>query len=201
MALQSTISKITVIILSIIIFLFALDIIFSQSRNLVIIITVIWTYFTSNPIVSWGIIIFILSLIFIIGLGSIQRRTAFTKRLRTALDEAERVTIIDLARKLEVTPAKIELELNRMARSKVRHLPGLLIVSQGKHVYLGDNLLDRIIELYTEGFSRGEIAGSLQIVRGDLDKAIKHLITKGIIEDREEKKIEKVRPSYRRGTR
>jgi predicted transcriptional regulator len=121
--------------------------------------------------------------------------------LKTELSEAERITLLELAQKLDATPAKIEVELNRMAKSKVTRFQGLLIISQGKHVYIGEKLLNRIIDSYNEGQPRGEMANDLQISRAELDKTIDILMEKGAIEEREEKVTQKVRPSYRRGTR
>jgi predicted transcriptional regulator len=88
-----------------------------------------------------------------------------------------------------------------MSSSRVTKFQGVLITSQGKHVHIGEKLLNKIIESYNEGQLRGEIANSLQISRAELDKTIELLIEKGVIEEREEKVTRKVRPSYRRGTR
>ena len=89
----------------------------------------------------------------------------------------------------------------KMCRNRVTKFRGLLIISQGKHVYIGEKLLNKITELYNEGQPRGEIANSLRISRAELDKTIELLIEKGQIKEREEKVTRKVRPSYRRGTR
>ena len=108
---------------------------------------------------------------------------------------------VELAHKLDATPARIEVEMNRFVRSKVTKFPGLLIISQGKHIYLGQKLIDQIIDAYNEGEPRGDIANKHQISRDEIDKSITHLIDAGILEEREEKTTRKVRPSYRRGTR
>jgi biotin operon repressor len=201
MPFQSTLSKLLLFLSAFIIFLFAIDILFFQTQNIQIIATTILDSFTANPLLSWGITFFLGAIIGLIAFGIYSRRRGFLLRLRAELDEAERVTLIEIARKLEVTPAKIELKIQQLEKSRVRKLGGLLIFSQGKHVYIGENLLAQITKLYSQGLTRGEVAGSLEIVRYEIDKAIDHLIEQGIVEGREEKRVEKVRPSYRRGTR
>jgi hypothetical protein len=177
------------------------DWLFFQSKNAWTIASAIVTAYALNPLGSWGVTVLILSLGIFVAIILVRRRRDFLSRLKAELDAAERITYIELADKTQVTPARIEAELTRMARSRIRRLPGLVIVSQGKHVYLGELLLNRIIELYQQKRSRGEIAGSLHIVRDELDKAISDLVEKGLIEEREEQTIQKIRPSYRRGTR
>lgn len=198
---RSRISKFLITILGIILFILIVDFLLFQLQNTIAISTIITVSYSSNPLVSWTMTILLLSLVTLIVIGIIRRRREFLQRLKDQLDEAERITIVDLAQRLDVTPAKIEIELNRMVSSKVRRFPGLIIISSGKHIYLGEKLLTRIVELHEQEYTRGEIAGSLQLVRADLDKAIIHLVEKGLIEDREEQRVEKVRPSYRRGTR
>ena len=157
--------------------------------------------FAVNPLLSWGLLILIISVTFLIGGLLYYRRRLFIRHLRAELNEAERLTLIELAQKLDKTPAKIEVELKRLSSSRVTRFQGLLIISQGKHVYIGEKLLNKIIESYNEGQPRGEIANSQQISRAELDKTIEILVEKSTIEEREEKVTRKVRPSYRRGTR
>ena len=197
----TTLYRVVAAVIGVTTFLLVVDFIFFGSKNIEAIITAITTSYSQNPIGSWGLTAAISSLLALIVIVSLKRRRDFLKRLREKIDAAERITLIELARSLDETPAKVEIELRRMAVSKVRRLPGILIISRGKHVYLGEALLRRIVELYGEGLTRGEIAGRLQIPRNELDKAITHLIDEGLIEEREETKPVKVRPSYRRGTR
>ena len=201
MALKSAIYKIIGVIIGASIIFLLVDFIFFGSQNIQLIISNIMTAFSQDPFLSWGITLFLLLLIALIGVGTFYRRRGFSQRLRDELNGVERITLVELARYLGVTPARVEVEINRMLSSKVRRLNGLLILSHGKHVYLGEKLLNKIFELYQQEFTRGEIAGNLHIVRADLEKAITHLIERRKIKDREEKSIEKVRPSYRRGTR
>jgi hypothetical protein len=198
---STRIYKSIITIIGIILFLIIVDFLLFHFQNTIAFSTIIINFYALNPLVSWTMTILFVSLVAMIMIGIINRRREFLQSLRDELDDAERITIVDLAQKLDVTPAKVEQVLNSMVSSKVRHFPGLIIISSGKHVYLGEKLLTRIIELYEQEYTRGEIAGSLQLVRADLDKAIIHLAEKGIIEDREEKRVEKVRPSYRKGTR
>lgn len=198
---RSKFFKFIITIFVVILSLILIDFLFFNLQNTVALSIIITSSFSSNPLMSLTIAILLLSLFSIIMIGIIQRRREFLQQLKNQLDDAERITIVDLAQKLDATPAKIETELNRMASSKVRHFPGIIIISQGKHVYIGEKLLSQIVELHEKEYTRGEIAGSLQLVRADLDKAIMYLVEKGLIEDREEKQVEKVRPSYRRGTR
>jgi hypothetical protein len=184
-----------------VVFLLVVDWLFFQSRNASTIASALVMSYSLNPLGSWGFTFLLVSLVMLVAVVLFRRRREFLNRLKAQLAAAERITFIDLAAKTEVTPAKIGAELSRMARSRIRRLPGLVIVSQGKHVYLGERLLSRIVELYQEKRSLGEIAGSLQVVRDELDKAIAHLVEKGLIEKREEQTTQKIRPSYRRGTR
>ncbi len=201
MPLKSALSKILLTLFGIAIVLIVIDVLLFQSQNITALFTAISNIFLFNPIMSWGIVILLISLISIIGFALFYRRRTFVQNLKQELEEAERITLIDLAQKLDETPTKIELELNRMTSSKVSRFQGLLIVSQGKHVYIGKKLLNEITESYNQEQSRGEIANSLQISRDEVDKAIDYLTEKGVIEEREEKTTRKVRPSYRRGTR
>ncbi len=201
MPFQSTLSRLLLFITAVLVFLLAVDILFFQGQNIQTIGTGILDAFATNPVVSWGLTFALGALIGLIAFAIYSRRRNFLLRLRAELDNAERVTLVEIARKLEVTPAKIELKIQQLGQSRVRKLGGLLISSQGKHVYIGEILLDQITNLYSQGLSRGEVAGSLQIVRDEVDKAIDYLVEKGIVEGREEKRAEKVRPSYRRGTR
>lgn len=200
MPLQSTLSKciITVIIVAVVLLL--VDFFFFQFQNAIAITTGILTYFSINPLLNWSITIILLSIVGIIILALVRRRD-FRKRLQSQLLDTEQITLIELAKKLDTTPARIEVELKRMASSKVRKLSGLLVISQGKYVYLGEKLLDKITDLYEQKLTRGEISGQLQMVRADLDKAVDYLIEKGVIDKRKEETKDKVRPSYRRGTR
>jgi hypothetical protein len=201
MAFRSLLSKIIIAILGITIGFLLLDFFFFNSQNTQAIITAIIIAYSVNPILSWSVV-FVLVIIIVIGSAAlICRRRSFISALKDELAAAERIPLIELAQRLDETPARIEVELNRMASSKVRKFSGLLILSQGKHVFLGEKLLDEIVNLYNQGISRGEIASELQISRDELDKAILHLIDKGVIQHREEKVTRKVRPSYRRGTR
>ena len=201
MSLKSTLSKLLAAILGIAIILIIIDILFFQSQNTTNLIQTIQAVFAANPVLSWGIVIFPISIILFIGLVIFYRRRIFVSNLKTELEEAERITLVELARHLDETPAKIEVELNRMAGSRVTRFRGLLLISQGKHVYLGEKLLTKITKTYSDGQPRGEIANSLEISRDELDKAIDYLIDENKIEEREEKTVRKVRPSYRRGTR
>lgn len=201
MSLQSAISKIIVGVVAIIVVFLALDVVFFQALNTKALATAIFTAVSINPVLSWGIIILIVALSFFIIILLFYRRRLFIGELKDELEKAERISLIELAQKLDETPAKIEVELNRMASSKVTKFQGLLIISQGKHVYLGQKLIDEIVEYYNDEIPRGDIANALQISRDELDKAIDYLIEKRIIEEREEKTTQKVRPSYRRGTR
>lgn len=201
MSLKSTLSKLLAAIFGIAIILIIIDILFFQSQNTTNLINAIQAAFAVNPVLSWGIVIFLVSIILFIGLVVFYRRRIFVSNLKTELEEAERITLVELARHLDETPAKIEVELNRMASSRVTRFQGLLLISQGKHVYLGEKLLTKITETYNEGQPRGEIANSLEVSRDELDKAIDYLISENKIEEREEKTVRKVRPSYRRGTR
>jgi DNA-binding MarR family transcriptional regulator len=177
------------------------DWLFFQSKNASTIAAALVTSYSQNPVGSWGVTFLIVSLVAFVAVVLFRHRREFLNRLKAQLAAAERITFVDLASKTDVTPARIEAELTRMARSRIRRLPGLVIVSQGKHVYLGEKLLNQIIELYQQKRTSGEIAGSLQIVRDELDKAITHLVEKRLIERREELTTQKIRPSYRRGTR
>ncbi len=201
MGLLSAISKILLTIFGVAIVLLIIDFLLFQSQNTIALITAIQTAFAVNPLLSWGPLILVISIVLLIGALLFYRRRLFIRHLKMELNEAERLTLIELAQRLDKTPAKIEVELNRMATSKVTRFQGLLIISQGRHVYIGEKLLNKIIESYNEGQTRGEIANSLQISRSELDKTIELLIEKGVIEEREEKVTRKVRPSYRRGTR
>ncbi len=201
MSLQSTISKIIVAVFAIIVVFLALDVVFFQALNTKALVTAILTAVSINPVLSWGIIIVIVALSFFIIILLFYRRRLFIGELKNELEKAERISLIELAQKLDETPAKIEVELNRMASSKVTKFQGLLLITQGKHVYLGQKLLDEIAESYHDEKPRGDIANTLQISRDELDKAIDYLLEKRIIEEREEKTTQKVRPSYRRGTR
>jgi predicted transcriptional regulator len=201
MGWQSTFSKILLTIFGIAVVLLIIDFLFFQSLNTIALATAIQTAFVVNPLLSWGLIILIISVAFLIGGLLYYRRRLFIRHLRAELNEAERLTLIELAQKLDKTPAKIEVELNRLSSSRVTRFQGLLITSQGKHVYIGEKLLNKIIESYNEGQPRGEIANSLQISRAELDKTIELLVKKSAIGEREEKVTRKVRPSYRRGTR
>lgn len=201
MGWQSTFSKILLTIVGITVVLLIIDFLFFQSLNTIALVTAIQTTFAVNPLLSWGLLILIISVTFLIGGLLYYRRRLFIRHLRAELNEAERITLIELAQKLDKTPAKIEVELNRLSSSRVTRFQGLLIISQGKHVYIGEKLLNTIIESYNEGQPRGEIANSQQISRAELDKTIEILVEKSVIEEREEKVTRKVRPSYRRGTR
>ena len=201
MGWQSTFSKILLTIFSIAVVLIIIDFLFFQSQNTIALVTAIQTAFAVNSLLSWGLLILIISIGFLIGGLLYYRRRLFIRHLRAELKAAERITLIELAQNLGATPAKIEVELTQMSSSRVIKFRGLLIVSQGKHVYIGEKLLNKITELYTEGQPRGEIANSQRISRAELDKTIELLIEKGEIEEREEKVTRKVRPSYRRGTR
>jgi hypothetical protein len=201
MGWQSTISRILLTFFGIAVVLLVIDFLFFQSLNTIALMTAIETSFTVNPLLSWGLTIFIISIALLFGGLLYYRRRLFIRHLKNELNETERITLIDLAQKLDEKPAKIQVELNQMASSKVTKFPGLLITSQGKQVYIGEKLLNKIMESYAEGQPRGEIADSLQISRSELDKTIEYLIAKGSIEEREEKVTQKVRPSYRRGTK
>lgn len=201
MSLKSTLSKIFLTLFGIAVVLIVIDVLLFQSLNITALFTAISNIFLINPIVSWGIVILLISLISIVAFALFYRRRTFVQNLKQELEEAKRITLIELAQKLDETPTKIELELNRMTTSKVSRFQGLLIISLGKHVYLGERLLNEITESYNQEQSRGEIANSLQISRDEVDKAIDYLIGKDVIEGREETTTRKVRPSYRRGTR
>jgi len=194
-------SECLVTVLAIVVFLLIMDWLFFQSKNALTIASALVTFYSLNPLGSWGLTVLAFSLVGIVAVVLYRRRRGFLNRLKAQLAVAERITFIELAEKTEVTPAKIEAELSRMARSRIRRLRGLVIVSQGKHVYLGEQLLNRIVELYGQKRSLGEIAGSLHLVRDELVKAIDYLAGKGSIEKREEQTTQKIRPSYRRGTR
>jgi hypothetical protein len=201
MGWKSGISKILLTVIGITVVLLVIDFALFQSENTIAMIIAIQTAFALNPLLSYGILGLVISIvILIIGLLYYKRRL-FIRSLRSELKEAERIPLIDLAQKLDETPAKIEVELNRMAKSKVTKFQGLLITSQGKHVYVGEKLLNKIVDSYNDGQPRGEIANSNQISRSELDKTIELLIEEGRIEEREEKITRKVRPSYRRGTK
>jgi hypothetical protein len=197
----STLSKILLTIVGIAVVLLIIDFFLFQSQNTTALLEAIQLTFTVNPLASWGVLILIVSIVTLIGGLLFYRRRLFLRNLKNELNEAERITLIELAQNLDETPAKIEVELNQMASSKVSRFQGLFIISQGKHVYIGEKLLNKIIESYNEGQPRGEISNDLQISRSELDKTIELLIEKGAIEEREEKVERKVRPSYRRGTR
>jgi len=201
MVLQSTSAKIILALIGITIVLIIVDFILFQLQNITALVDVILLSFTINPIVSWGSVIAVVGFGFFIGIVLFYRRRTFKSSLRNELLQAERLTLLELAQKLDATPARIEVEMNRLSGSKVSKFPGLLIISQGKHVYLGQKLLDQIIDAYNDGDPRGDIANTYQISRDEVDKAITHLIDTGILEEREEKMTRKVRPSYRRGTR
>jgi hypothetical protein len=201
MVLQSTFAKILLTLLGITIILIIIDFILFQLQNTTIFIQGISSYFSLNPIVSLGVIIFLIGLVFFVGLIIFYRQRIFKSNLRNELHEAERITLIELAQKLDATPARIEVVMNRIMGAKRTKFPGLLIISQGKHVYLGQKLLDQITDSYSDGEPRGDIANTHQISRDEIDKAITYLIDSGILEEREEKTTRKVRPSYRRGTR
>lgn len=201
MSLKSTLSKLFAVIFGIAIILIIIDMIFFQSQNTTNLIQAILVAFSVNPILSWGIVIFLVSIILFIGLVIFYRRRIFVSNLKTELEDAERITLVELAQHLDETPARIEVELNRMASSRVSRFHGLILISQGKHVYLGEKLLTKITESYNDGQPRGEIANSAEISRDELDKAIDYLISENKIKEREEKTVRKVRPSYRRGTR
>ncbi|MDO8124515.1 MAG: hypothetical protein Q6364_09070 [Candidatus Hermodarchaeota archaeon] len=201
MVLQSTSAKILSAIIGIAIVLIIIDFVLFQLQNITALVDVILLSFELNPIMSWGIVIVVGGFGLFIGVILFYRRRIFKSSLRNELFAAERVTLLELAQKLDATPARIEVEMNRLTSSKVSKFPGLLIISQGKHVFLGQKLLDQIIEAYNEGEPRGDIANTHQISRDEIDKAITYLIDSGVIEEREEKTARKVRPSYRRGTR
>lgn len=201
MVLQSTSAKILLTLLGFIIVLIIIDFVLYQLQNTTALINVILNSFTINPVVSWGIVITIVVFVMFIGMVLFYRRRIFKSSLRNELLEAERLTLLELAQKLDATPAKIEVEMNRLASSRTSRFPGLFIISQGKHVYLGQKLLDQIIDAYNDGQPRGDIANTHQISRDEIDKAITHLIDSGVLDEREEKTVRKVRPSYRRGTR
>ena len=201
MVLQSTSTKLLLTIIGITITLVIIDFVLFQLENTTALINTITMAFALNPIVSWGVIITI------VGFGAFfvvilfYRRRLFKSSLRNELLQAERVTLLELAQKLDATPARIEVEMNQLTSSKMSKFPGLLIISQGKHVYLGQKLLNQIIDAYNDGVPRGDIANDYQISRDELDKAITYLIDSGVLIEREEKTTRKVRPSYRRGTR
>ncbi|MFX0169277.1 MAG: hypothetical protein ACFE89_07990 [Candidatus Hodarchaeota archaeon] len=201
MVLQSKPAKILLAVVGITIILIIIDLLLFQWENTTALLQGILTAFSVNPMLSYGVVIFVGGLGFVIASSLFYRRRRFKSSLRHELAEAERITLLDLAQQLEVTPARIEVELNRMASSKVTKFPGLFMISQGKHVYLGQKLLDRIVDSYNDGESRGDIASANQISRVELDKAIAQLVDSGLIEEREEKITRKVRPSYRRGSR
>ena len=138
MSLKSTLSKLLAAILGIAIILIIIDILFFQSQNTTNLIQTIQAVFAANPVLSWGIVIFPISIILFIGLVIFYRRRIFVSNLKTELEEAERITLVELARHLDETPAKIEVELNRLVSSRVTRFQGLLLISQGKHVYLGE---------------------------------------------------------------
>lgn len=201
MVFQSTTAKILLALLGITLILILIDFVLFQLLNTTALIDVVLSSFSLNPIMSWGVIIFVVGFGFFIGLILFYRRRLFKSSLRTELLEAERITLLELAQKLDVTPARIEVEMNRLAGSKVSKFPGRLIISQGKHVYLGQKLLDQIVDAYNDGEPRGDIANTHQISRDEVDKAIAYLVDSGVLKEREEKTTRKVRPSYRRGTR
>jgi hypothetical protein len=201
MGCLSALTKLLLTITGIVVILLIIDFFLFQSQNTTALLTAIQIAFTVNPLASWGVLLLIITIVLLVGGLLFYRRRIFIRNLKNELNEAERITLIELAQRLDRTPAKIEVELNRMASSKVTKFQGLLIISQGKHVYIGEKLLTEIIESYNEGQARGEIANDLQISRAELDKTIELLIEKGEIEEREEKETRKVRPSYRRGTR
>ncbi|MFX1509885.1 MAG: hypothetical protein ACFFBR_06230 [Promethearchaeota archaeon] len=201
MGWKSGISKVLLTIIGITVVLLVIDFALFQSQNTIALVTAIQTAFAINPLISYGIVGLIVSIAILITGLLYYRRRLFIRNLKNELKDAERIPLIDLAQKLDETPAKVEVELNRMARSKVTKFQGMLIISQGKHVYMGEKLLNKIIESYNEGQPRGEIANSNQISRAELDKTIELLIEEGRIEEREEKVTRKVRPSYRRGTK
>jgi len=201
MPTNTTLYKIITAIIGVTLFLLVIDFLFFSSRNLTAVITSIIGYYYQNPIASWGATLIILFIPSILIVTLMKRRRDFLKRLKDKIASAERITLIELARGINETPAKVEVELRRMASSKVRRLPGILMVSRGKHVYLGERLLNKITNLYNEGLTRGEIAAQLQIPRDEVDKAIVYLADEGVIQEREETKPVKMKPSYRRGTR
>jgi hypothetical protein len=201
MALRSTSAKILLTLLGVTIVLIVIDFILFQLQNTTALIDTISLSFSINPLLSWGLVFTVIGIGLFVGVTIFYRRRLFKSNLRNELIEAERITLLELAHKLDVTPARIEVEMNRLADSKVLKLPGLLIISQGKHVYLGQKLLDQIIDAYNDGEPRGAIANTHQISRDEIDKAIAYLVDSGILEEREEKTTRKVRPSYRRGTR
>lgn len=201
MPFQSNLSKSIIAIISIAVILLLVDFFVFQFVNTIELTTAIASNFIYNPLLSWSITILFLSIVGIIILMIVRRRRDFRIQLQSHLVDAEQITLLELAQKMDATPARIEVGLKRMASSKVRKLSGLLVISQGKYVYLGERLLEKITELYKQNSSRGEIAGRLQMVRADLDKAVDYLIEKGTIEKRKEETKDKVRPSYRRGTR
>jgi hypothetical protein len=201
MVLQSTSAKILLALLGFTIVLLIIDFVLYQLQNTTALIDVILSSFTLNPVVSWGIIITIAVFVIFIGIIVFYRRRIFKTRLRNELIEAERLTLLEIAQKLDAKPAKIEVEMNHLARSRTSKFPGLFIISQGKHVYLGQKLLDQIIDAYNNGEPRGDIANTHKISRDEIDKAITHLVDSGVLDEREEKMVRKVRPSYRRGTR
>ncbi|MFW9935716.1 MAG: hypothetical protein ACFFDU_09495 [Candidatus Thorarchaeota archaeon] len=201
MGWKSGTSKVLLTIIGIAVVLLVIDFALFQSQNTIALVTAIQTAFAINPLLSYGIVGLIVSIAILITGLLYYRRRLFIRSLKNELKEAERIPLIDLAQKLDETPAKVEVELNRMAKSKVTKFQGMLIISQGKHVYMGEKLLNKIIESYNEGQPRGEIANSNQISRAELDKTIELLIEEGRIEEREEKVTRKVRPSYRRGTK
>lgn len=201
MPMKSNLSKCIITVICITAIFLLVDFFFFQFQNAITIATAITTNFTINPLLSWGITILLLSILGIVILTIIRRRRDFRIRLKNLLVDAEQITLLELAQKLDTTPAKIEVELKRMVSSRVRTLSGLLVISQGKYVYLGEKLLEKITDLYKQELTRGEIAGKLQMVRADLDKAVDYLVERGVIEKRKEETKDKVRPSYRRGTR
>ena len=201
MVLQSTSAKLLLTIMGITIVLVIIDFVLFQLDNTTALVNTIITSFELNPIVSWGVVITLVVFGSFIGAILFYRRRLFKSSLRNELIEAERVTLLELAQKLDATPARIEVELNHLMSSKVSKFPGLLLISQGKHVYLGRKLLNQIIDAYNDGEPRGDIANTHQISRDEIDKAITYLIESGILKEREEKTTRKVRPSYRRGTR
>ena len=86
MGWQSTLSKILLTIFSIAAVLIIADFLFFQSQNTVALVTAIQTAFAVNPLLSWGLFIFIISIAFLIGGLLYYRRRLFIQHLRAELD-------------------------------------------------------------------------------------------------------------------
>ena len=95
MSLKSALSKILLTLFAIAIVLIVIDVLLFQSQNITALFTAISNIFLFNPIMSWGIVILLISLISLIGFALFYRRRIFVQNLKQELEEAERITLID----------------------------------------------------------------------------------------------------------